>query len=170
MAYILSEQRAAGHDDVVACFESYRDYLERMRSKFPPRAYELATSTWYYDPRDHRCPHDGWLEEVIVSETGSGERAEVRAVSMRVRLLGAYHDGHIELSYPRVFAYQLGARPQRGHQGWRYDEFRLTEDGHVLHEVEWWGPAEAGRWLIEASDVHFEWVDDGAARRSPGAA
>ncbi|PYO57011.1 MAG: hypothetical protein DMD83_11450, partial [Candidatus Rokuibacteriota bacterium] len=104
MAYILSEQRAAGHDDVVACFESYRDYLERMRSKFPPRAYELATSTWYYDPRDHRCPHDGWLEEVIVSETGSGERAEVRAVSMRVRLLGAYHDGHIELSYPRVFA------------------------------------------------------------------
>jgi len=168
MAFILSEQRTAAHNQVVACFESYRDYLRGTRSRFPPRAYELATSVWYYAPRDHRCPRDAWLEEIIASETGSGYRAEVRAVSMRVRLLSAYHDGHIELSYPRVFAYQPGAHPHQGHQDWRYDEFRLTEDGHVLHEVEWWGSAEAGRWLIEASDVHFEWVANSAASTSPG--
>ena len=162
MAFILSEQRDAGPEEMLAGFESYRGYLERLRSQFPSKAYELATSAWYYDPSDHRCPHDAWLEEVILSEIGSGERAEVRAMSIRVRLLGAYHDGYIELNYPRVFSYELGARPQRGHRDWRFDEFRLTGDGHVLHEIEWWGPQEAGRWLIEASDVHFTWIPNSA--------
>jgi hypothetical protein len=77
---------------------------------------------------------------------------------MRVRLLGAYHDGHIELTYPRVFAYRFETQPRGGHHDWRYDEFRLTEEGHVIHEIEWCGAAIIGRWLVEASDVHFKWM------------
>jgi len=37
---------------------------------------------------------------------------------------------------------------------WRYDEFRLSENGHLLQEIEW---ATGSRWLIEANDVEFNW-------------
>ena len=40
---------------------------------------------------------------------------------------------------------------------WLYDEFRLNDRGHVLHEIEWSGPGTSGQWMIEASDVEFAW-------------
>ncbi len=155
MAFILSAQRDAGYEAMTAGFRAYDAYLTEHRDRFPPSAYQLATSDWYFDFGDHRCPHDAWLEEVRVEEPATGERSERRTVRIRCRLLGAYHDGHIELHYPRVYRYELGLRnAERGHHDWRYDEFRLSEDGRLLHEIEWSG---GGRWLIEASDVEFTW-------------
>jgi hypothetical protein len=78
---------------------------------------------------------------------------------MRVRLLGAYHDGHIELLYPRVFGYQFRVTDgECGHRDWRYDEVRLSPCGHVVHEIEWYGRKEVGSWLVKASDVEFRWT------------
>jgi hypothetical protein len=119
---------------------------------------------WYFDFSDHRCPHDAWLEQVTVSETGTGATGEERAVSLSIRLLGAYHDGHIQIRYPRVFSYRVeGLDGARGHRDWRYDEFRLSERGHLLHEIEWWGSQPTGTWLIEASDIEYEWIARAAA-------
>jgi hypothetical protein len=155
MPFILSEQRHAG---VGAAFQRYWEYLERSRRDFPRSAYSLATSAWYYNADDHRCPHDAWLEEVVLSETASGARHEERSTTLRIRLLSAHHDGHIELSYPKVLRYRLELDPAvAGHRDWRYDEFRLTEDGNVLHEIEWWSTSAIGHWVIEASDVEFAW-------------
>lgn len=155
MAFILSEQR---NIDVVGAFRRYRAYLDQYRGLFPPGAHDLANSEWYYDPTDHRCPHDAWLEEVRLFEPSSGERREVRSTSIRMRLLGAYHDGRIEFHYPQVFRYDLQLGPaQLGHGDWLCDEFRVTEEGHLLHEIEWESRGGGGRWLIEASDVEFLW-------------
>jgi hypothetical protein len=80
-------------------------------------------------------------------------------VSLRARLLGAYHDGYIELLYPRVFAYRFDVIDSgHGHRDWRYDELRLSKDGHLIHEIEWCGLNEAGSWFIEASDVEYRWT------------
>lgn len=129
-----------------------------MRQDFPRSAYGLATSEWYYDAEDHRCPHDAWLEAVVLSETATGPRREERSLTMLIRLLGAYHDGHIELRYPKVLRYRVECDPAaHGHRDWRYDEFRLTQDGNVLHEIEWWSTSAIGHWVIEASDVEFSW-------------
>jgi hypothetical protein len=145
-------------DDAAGAFELYRDYLASLRDSFPRSAYALATSDWYFNFRDHRCPHDGWLESLSLTETASGARREIRTLSMRVRLLGAYQDGHIELLYPQVFAYRLDVIDgRRGHRDWRYDELR-EKDGHVIHEIEWCGKVGTGSWLIEASDVEFQWL------------
>lgn len=38
---------------------------------------------------------------------------------------------------------------------WQYDEIRLSESGHVVHEVEW---SSGSRWLIECADVTYEWT------------
>lgn len=57
---------------------------------------------------------------------------------MTIRLLGAYHDGYIELVYPDVYSDELaGMHVGRGHRDLRYDEFRVGEQGRVIHEIEW---------------------------------
>jgi hypothetical protein len=111
-------------------------------------------------PQDHRCPHDGWLESLAVSEVrGAGDGESITTI--RTRLLGAYHDGHIELFYPRVFSYDLQSPSCIRDLGeWLYDEFTLSPDGHIIHEIEWAGLPrdESSRWIIEASDVEFQWI------------
>jgi len=137
-------------DDVAGAFARYHDHLASSRDLFPPSAYALATSGWYFSFSDHRCPHDSWLESLSLTELGSEARGETRKVSMRVRLVGAYRDGYIELTYPRVFRYRMSVDDgERGHGDWRYDELRLSADGHVVHEIEWRGRNQTGSWLIE---------------------
>jgi hypothetical protein len=72
MAFILSAERG---DDATAAFARYRAYLEQHRDRFPRNAYALATSDWYYDPHEHRCPHDAWLESATLLESGSHPRS-----------------------------------------------------------------------------------------------
>ena len=153
MAYILGAERDR---DPVRSFQRYRDYLANHRERFPPSAYGLATSDWYFDANSHRCPHDAWLETITITEDSGGERRHVRATQIALRLLGAYHDGQIEFLYPRVFFYKIfSAATLGGHGDWRYDEFRLSDAGHLLHEIEW---RDSAVWLIEASDVQYRWL------------
>ncbi len=117
---------------------------------------KLALAMEWYDFSVHQCPHDAWLEEFKLTESSSGGNIAERSCSLEVQLLGAYHDGRIMLRYPKVFSHQISvADCGRGMGDWRYDEFRLSERGHLLHEIEW---ADGHRWLIEANDIEFEWV------------
>ena len=146
-------------EDVVGAFEGYGNYLRSRRADFPPSAYALATSDWYFGNSDHRAPHDAWLETAEFRELSSGQRQEQRQLSLTVRLLSAYHDGFIELHYPQVFAYTLDSQDSAaGYCDWRYDELRLSENGHLIHEIEWHYAGPTGRWLIEASDVIHSWI------------
>ena len=166
MVFILSED---GRDEdfpngVKIAFERYNNYLKQNEAAFPPRAYELATSNWFYNPGDHRAPHDSWLESCQISETQE-RKGNRRSCSVSLRLLGAYHDGHIEIIYPKVFSYTLlNLKPGEvtSHGDWRYDEFRLSERGNLIHEIEWAGAPGAHRksflWVIEADDIDFRWI------------
>ena len=88
-----------------------------------------------------------------------GARHEQRTSTLTIRLLGAYHDGYIEFSYPDVYDYDIrGADVGQGHGDWRYDEFRLSDNGRVIHEIEWASFGRANRWMIEASDVFHRWI------------
>lgn len=171
MALILSAQRNGPAGTVNEAFRRYAEYVDANTSRFPPGAFELATSSWYFDASDHRCPHDAWVESLEISESGERGRQDVRIVELRVTLLGAYHDGRITLRYPKVYGYEIRfVGGDRGHRDWLYDEFRLSEAGHLVHEIEWAGPAETGRWLIDASDVEFIWTPfdaEDTARAAP---
>lgn len=153
MPFILAEQRDA---DVVQAFENYRNYLDSCRDKFPKSALSLATSDWYFNFEDHRCPHDAWLEGITVSESKSDDVEGLRLVSITILLLNAYHDGEIEFVYPNVYSYSIEAtHSQQGHDDWRYDEFRMSERGSLIHEIEWAGYESGHRWVIESDDVTF---------------
>ena len=164
MAYILTAELDA-EDRPGTAFARYQGYIASVRDRLPPGALRLATADWYFNSSDHRAPHDARLDAVTVTESAAaGEPPSApRSVSIAVRLLGAYHDGHIELRYRGVTRYRIelrspepDARPW-GHRDWRYDEFRLAPGGRVEHEIEWWGPWPTGTWLIEAADVEYAW-------------
>ena len=163
MVYILTKQRFADDEEWAAgAFQRYREYLASVQAKLPPGAIALAESDWYFNSRDHRCPHDAWLEKVEVTEQGTGNRLQNRDVAIAIRLLGAYQDGHIEFHYRGVQRYRLELAPplvaEGWHRDWRFDEFRLGTNGGMVHEIEWWGSETTGTWLIEAADFQYHWI------------
>lgn len=153
--FILADQLHA-EGDPSAPWRRYRAYLEKNKAQFPPSAYRLATGP-LFNAGDRRCPHDAWLEWARFEEPAKGKRREIRHLSLRVRLLGAYHDRYIELFYPKVYSYTLeNPIAAAGHFDWRYSELRLSDKGSVIHEIEWAGPpGVAARWVIDASDVRL---------------
>ena len=156
MAYILTDDRPLNsYEEWQSQWSKYCDYLESVRNQLPPAAYNFASAPWHYNFTDHRAPHDGWVDEIIIREPATGARKEHRSLEIVVKLLAAYHDGHIELKYSAVQNYSLGCHEQGGHSDWLYDEIRLSERGYVLHEIEW---SSGSRWLIECGDVSYRWT------------
>ena len=158
MAYLLSND---GRDEnVVVAFEKYRNYIESNKNKLSSSAYNLAISEWFYNFQDHKCPHDAWLENLLIFEPSEGERCEARKTEIIVKLLGSYHNGYIELIYKNVSSFKIDAfNIKAGHSDWRYDEFRLSESGLLLHEIEWSGYKDTSNWLIEAEDIEYSWTE-----------
>jgi hypothetical protein len=163
MVYLLDVMDGVGDtpDKVRSRLAEYRAYLERVAARFPPGAYAFATASWHYDPSDHKCPHDAWVDSVGVVERGTGSRAEVREVDMTIRLLGAYHDGFLVLRYVGVCGYAMealdtgtGTHRQRGHGDWLVDEITLTPDGNVQHEA----ILSAAKITVRCVDIECDWV------------
>jgi hypothetical protein len=160
MSFLLDAlSKQSGPEDIEIAFRAYTAYLESVRHALPESAYEFATADWHYDHTDHRCPHDSWLEALTISEPALGSRREMRHVEIVARLLGAFHDGTLELSYPGVCSYSLsgasGSSGNAGHGDWLTDEIRLSEKNMVHHEIVF---SNGSRWLIESKDIHFRWV------------
>jgi hypothetical protein len=165
MAFILSTDLTEDAKDNFVLLESrfvaYREYLESVRESLPLAAYEFAVAEWHYNPEHHQCPHDAWVESLVITEPFSGERREKRNLEINLRLLGAYHDGYIDLKYQNVRSYSLETpagfkmRPLNvGHGDWLTDEVRLSESGKVAHEIEF---SRGSRWLIECGDIVYQW-------------
>ena len=137
MAFILSSdfpEDSNDHSLFKSRFDVYREYLQSIREKLPSPAYEFAVAEWHYNPEDHQCPHDSWVESVTISEPYSGDSRQDRSIEINLRLLGAYHDGYIDLKYSDVRSYSLEtpadfkAPPLNvGHGDWLTDEVRLSE-------------------------------------------
>jgi hypothetical protein len=161
--YVLTEQLHADGDPNLP-FKRYGKYLERNKDRFPASAFKLASGP-LLNAADRHCPHDAWLEWARFEEPAKGKRRHIRHLSLRVRLLGAYHDRYLELFYPKVYSYAMtNPVASDGHFDWRYSELRLSKAGNVLHEIEWAGrPGAHATWLIEASDVRLRSLPLGAA-------
>lgn len=143
---------------VIEAFQKYFNYLEDNKSKFSPNLYALITSDWYFNFNEHKCPHDSWLEKLSIHETSSGERSEIRNTQISIKLLGAYHNGYIHFRYINVSSYKFDCFDvKNGHHDWRYDEIRASEDGQIIHEIEWSDIKNSARWIIFAEDIEYEW-------------
>ena len=152
MSYILSSQRDL---DCNAAFIRYEKYLKDHQTDCPESAYKYATSDWWYDFENHRCPHDAWLEDLQIIERSSGDRHQVRWTDISIRLLGAYHDGIIELTYKNVKRYDIQC-DQDSRGDWRYDQFTGLGTS-FRHEIEW---DDGVIWSIEAEELIYTWQEN----------
>ena len=50
---------------------------------------------------------------------------------------------------------------------WRFDEFRLSDRGNLVHVIEWYHLAEVAQWIIESDDVVFSWYPFNAKTNNP---
>ena len=74
-------------------------------------------------------------------------------------LLGAYHDLKLWIVYKGVVSLNVdGPNLVNGHGDWRYDEFRVSEDGRLVHEIEWASHKDHARWIITAEDIEYDVV------------
>src|SRR4051812_13163180 len=157
--FILSKDFNEENQNDLAFFDSrfseYINYLDSIKESFPKSAREFALADWRLDYTDHRNPHDSWVENCRIFEESSGERKEIRVLHIETRLLGAYHDGFLDLKYLNVATYSLTKTSSFGkHDDWLYDEVRLSENNLVLHEIDF---ASGASWLIECDDIEFNW-------------
>ncbi len=142
----------------------YYAYLESIRDRLPPVAYAFAIADWHYDVSDPRCLHDAWVDRVTLAtvpslRTFKRQSKQHHRTELRVRLLGAYHDGLIELRYVNVQECVLSEDGE-----WLYDEIRLSEDGRVIYEISF---ASRKRWLITCENIEYTWKPFAAKTVSP---
>jgi hypothetical protein len=157
----ISEEAQVDCAQVNARFAAYREHLESIREKLPTSAYQFAIAEWHYDPQYHECPHDAWVESLVIVEPFSGERREKRSLEINLRLLGAYHDGYIDIQYQGVESYLLETPSEFespplnvGHGDWLIDEIRLSERGLALHEIKF---SRGSSWVIECTEIIYQW-------------
>jgi hypothetical protein len=164
MTYILQKDiPSATIEEDQTAWKAYQSYLDSIKSSLPKSAYEFAIASWHYDVADHRALHDSWLESIVIREPFHGERSQYRTIEIAVSLLSAHHDGYIEITYPDVQSYSLQTpfeyfhpkMDNKGHHDWLYDEVRLSENGWVLHEIEW---SRGSEWIIESKDIVYKWL------------
>lgn len=119
--------------------ERWQRLAEHVSSlPLPARAKDFAASEWHYNPQDHRCPHDAWIQQISVVEHRQQNERDIRPVQLELRLLGGYHDRVLTITYFDVKEYWIEATPQaryRGHGDWLYDEVDMVE-GNVVHSIE----------------------------------
>jgi hypothetical protein len=92
-------------------FNAYLSYLVDNKNSFPQNAYEFAVAEWHYNPQDHRCPHDSWVESLQIIEKEITEADNERGLEIQICLLGAYHDGNIKIIYKGIKGYTLNLAP-----------------------------------------------------------
>ncbi len=57
-------KRQGSAEDQKGEWTAYMDYVASRKGLLPAEVYEYILAPWHYDPRDHRCPHDAWVEEM----------------------------------------------------------------------------------------------------------
>ena len=177
MGFMIDAHADMSSEELEDRYRRYNEYLQSIKDRLPPATFEFASAPWHYDASDHRCPHDAWVEEISIRELAPEDNPHDRRIDIYVRLLGAYHDGHIELLYRQVRTYSIGKSfpvgvmainsagghtsmdsffqdlVNQGHNDWLVDEIRLSEQGLVLHEIKFL----LGHWIIECNELTYEW-------------
>jgi len=86
-----------------------------------------------------------------------------REINIHLRLLGAFHDRKIEIQYKKIRNYELrflpdaSYQPSKWHGDWIIDEIRLSDEGLVIHEINFW---LNGNWQIECENIIYNWLPD----------
>lgn len=118
------------------CFDRYFDYLESIKDRLEIPVYEFFSDIERYSVDSKKSLHDAWVDLIQVEQVDGG-RAE--NLSVKIVLLGPFHDRRFEISYFNVAGFSLvhaGIRRRNGRQDLLAHELRLSDDGCIEHLIE----------------------------------
>ena len=105
MTYVLRKDGSQDSTEAfVASWRKYKEQLAAISDRLPPSARDSRSRSGITTTKII-APRDAWVESLTINETSSGPHQENRQVHIKLRLLGAYHDGHIEIEYLNVKRY-----------------------------------------------------------------
>lgn len=108
-------------------------------------AGELLRQDWYSDHKDPRCPHDAWIENIILREA-VGLHVQDRTICIEIHAINAYHTGKIIFKYQNVRSYTLtllssSDEGNMGHRDLLDDSFEIKREGLSRHQMMFSGGA-----------------------------
>ena len=139
-------------DEAILAGKNYNLHLQGIAPKLPPETREFVMSAAYQDFNSHDCPHDAWLQELVVAVKTDADKNE--RVDLQMILLGSFHDRILTFEYTNVIELNIDlkktGRKQLG--DWLHDEFDINDEGFVSHEILW----QFGKsWRIVSKNITF---------------
>lgn len=123
-------------------FDLYLQYLEAIKSKLPLQVFEFASNEERHNLHSAHSLHDAWLTSLTVKENRQTQRPFEPKPTVELVILGPKHDRDIILSYEGVFSYRVEGEQNAYnaadtfHGDLDRHEVRVSEDGLVVHEIE----------------------------------
>src|SRR6476646_9662559 len=107
--FILDTMSGLDISEIRRKYQEYNRYLETIKDQLPAGIREYALAPWHYQVglRDARCPHDAWVESLVVSEVATQESVQTRQVHITLQLLNAFHTAHLKFIYTGVSSYTV---------------------------------------------------------------
>lgn len=139
--------------------ERYLGYLQKNSHCFPSGAKRYVRLPYLFDLSDERCPHDSWMENVIIKEEAHGERSHLRNTVIEANFKGSYHNGCFKITYNNVFNYEISMldsssrRDCSGKGDWMVDEV-IFDNGKIIHEIMF---SKFGAWRVVCEDIDYLW-------------
>jgi hypothetical protein len=149
------------NNDAANIFKDYMNYLEEIKNDLPSNVYDIFSNPYYYDSQNHKCPHDGWIETLLINERYTKENRQDSIIDITIKLLGAYHDYFIYFNYKNVINYSLEMKKlsqvgNKGHGDWLIDEISLVNNNILIHEIEFSSKAQ---WRISCTDLDISYEE-----------
>lgn len=116
-------------------FEKYSEYIKNNEENFSSELYEIISSSWYYDPRSHKCPHDGSIDKIFIQDDSFEGNQTINII---IELFSAYGDYKLIYEYVKVKNYILNYNKSihlGSHGDWLIDIFILKEKGCIEHSI-----------------------------------
>lgn len=128
-----------------------------MPSPWQPPSF--STESWYLDPADSRCPHDGEVDSLEIAKSAAETSSGVGHDAVTLTLLGAHRIGWLVFTYSGVRSHSLASYCcDQGAGNWLRDEFTASSAGLTCHRITWHCPdSGTSQWLIEAAEIRYEW-------------
>jgi hypothetical protein len=145
------EIHQATDDQLRACRE-YRQHLDLIAPRLPAATKSFVAAPWYHDWNHHDCPHDSWLMNLSIGVEDAKNKKS--ALSLKIVLLGAYHDRILTFEYRNVLECNFGIQnaTKQNMGDFLRDEFDVFDGGLVSHEILW----QFGTpWKIVADQIYF---------------
>jgi hypothetical protein len=131
-------------------YQQYLQYLDSVKQKLLPSAYEYGAASWHYDLSHPKCIHDAWLRTLAIEEI-CAETPQSSNIS--ATFLNAFEDRLLSFSYRDVVHYKLSTPGKiQAHGEVYFDEVRLSDQMNVVHEILFMNDI---RWVIECKEFSF---------------